>query len=71
MGVDFFFVLGGFLITMLFFKEIQNTGAIAIGKFYIRRASDLAPVLFYFFNMLSGYTVNSSVLHWGLFRGNL
>ena len=36
-GVDFFFVLSGFLITYLTLVEIDKTGKIDIKKFYLRR----------------------------------
>jgi len=45
LGVDLFFVLSGFLITALLFKEIQTNGRINYKKFYIRRALRLAPAL--------------------------
>lgn len=47
LGVNFFFVLSGFLITYLLLTEIQLHGRINIGNFYIRRALRIWP-LFYF-----------------------
>ncbi|MDQ6756571.1 MAG: acyltransferase [Bacteroidota bacterium] len=44
-GVDLFFVLSGYLITSLLLNEYQNSGEIAISKFYIRRALRLFPAL--------------------------
>jgi peptidoglycan/LPS O-acetylase OafA/YrhL len=38
LGVNFFFVLSGFLITYLLLKEKEQAGKIAIGSFYMRRA---------------------------------
>jgi peptidoglycan/LPS O-acetylase OafA/YrhL len=38
LGVDFFFVLSGFLITALLFVEWEETGAISLRAFYARRA---------------------------------
>ncbi|PKQ36279.1 MAG: hypothetical protein CVT61_01870 [Actinobacteria bacterium HGW-Actinobacteria-11] len=45
-GVDMFFVVSGFLITILLIKEASSTGRIRIGKFYARRAKRLLPPLF-------------------------
>lgn len=47
LGVNFFFVLSGFLITYLLLIEMQLRGRINIGSFYIRRALRIWP-LFYF-----------------------
>jgi peptidoglycan/LPS O-acetylase OafA/YrhL len=47
LGVNFFFVLSGFLITYLLLVEKQNFGNIKVGSFYIRRILRIWP-LFYF-----------------------
>ncbi len=44
LGVDFFFIISGFLITYLLLKEKQVSGKIHIGKFYIRRILRIWPV---------------------------
>ena len=44
-GVDIFFVLSGFLITLLILQEHQIKGSISLKKFYIRRALRLLPGL--------------------------
>jgi peptidoglycan/LPS O-acetylase OafA/YrhL len=44
-GVDVFFVLSGYLITSILLKEIRETGSIAWGRFYWRRALRLTPPL--------------------------
>lgn len=46
MGVNFFFVLSGFLITFLLIKEKEFKGTIHVGNFYIRRILRIWP-LFY------------------------
>lgn len=46
-GVNFFFVLSGFLITYLLLKENETTGRIDVKNFYIRRILRIWP-LFYF-----------------------
>lgn len=45
LGVDFFFLLSGFLITRLLLEEAQRSGRIALGQFYLRRAARLLPAL--------------------------
>lgn len=45
LGVDFFFVLSGFLITSLLASEWERTGGIALRSFYLRRALRLLPAL--------------------------
>ena len=45
-GVDFFFLISGFLIIYLLLVEKQNTGSIHIGKFYLRRVLRIFPLYF-------------------------
>jgi peptidoglycan/LPS O-acetylase OafA/YrhL len=47
-GVDLFFVLSGFLIGGLLFKEIQKTGRLDVKRFYIRRGLKIWPAYFLF-----------------------
>ncbi|MEK6578407.1 MAG: acyltransferase family protein, partial [Bdellovibrionota bacterium] len=42
-GVDLFFVLSGFLVSGLLFKEFQRFGEIKIISFLIRRALKIYP----------------------------
>jgi peptidoglycan/LPS O-acetylase OafA/YrhL len=42
-GVDLFFVLSGFLISSLLFKEYQRTGEINLTRFLFRRAFKIYP----------------------------
>ncbi len=47
-GVDLFFVLSGFLISGLLFREYINTGRIRFGRFLVRRAFKIWPPLYVF-----------------------
>ncbi|MDB6107204.1 MAG: acyltransferase 3 [Gammaproteobacteria bacterium] len=42
-GVTVFFFLSGYLITTLLRVEVEDTGSIAFGKFYLRRALRIFP----------------------------
>lgn len=55
LGVNFFFVLSGFLITYLLLSERKLTGRIAIGAFYMRRILRIWPL--YFIVVFIGFVV--------------
>jgi peptidoglycan/LPS O-acetylase OafA/YrhL len=42
-GVDVFFVISGFLITGLLWREVTTTNTVALGRFYAARARRLLP----------------------------
>jgi peptidoglycan/LPS O-acetylase OafA/YrhL len=44
LGVRFFFVISGFLITYLLIREQQHEGRVSLKNFYIRRALRILPV---------------------------
>lgn len=46
MAVTFFFVLSGFLITLLLLRERDSTGSISIRSFYFRRILRIWPVYY-------------------------
>ncbi len=46
LGVDVFFVISGYLITMLLLEEHHRSGSIGVRRFYGRRARRLLPALF-------------------------
>ncbi|MBN9299429.1 MAG: acyltransferase [Filimonas sp.] len=48
MGVNIFFVISGFLITLLLLKEENTKGEINIKHFYIRRIFRILPVYYFF-----------------------
>jgi peptidoglycan/LPS O-acetylase OafA/YrhL len=45
-GVGLFFVLSGYLITMLLLTEADRTGRVAIGAFYVRRVLRIFPLYY-------------------------
>jgi peptidoglycan/LPS O-acetylase OafA/YrhL len=49
LGVNFFFVLSGFLITHLLIKERELTGTISLKSFYYKRILRIWPVYFFVF----------------------
>ncbi len=51
-GVTFFFVLSGFLITYLLLKEKRTTASLSLRNFYFRRAFRILP-LYYLITFLS------------------
>lgn len=53
LGVVFFFVLSGFLITYLLFEEFLKKGKISIFNFYVRRVLRIWPL--YYFTLLAGF----------------
>ena len=42
-GVDVFFVISGFLISLLLFREVEASGRVSIPGFYARRARRILP----------------------------
>lgn len=45
LGVDMFFVLSGFLITVILLQEFDSTGRVELKNFYFRRVLRLGPAL--------------------------
>lgn len=47
-GVDLFFVLSGFLVSGLLFREHQQHGRVSLGRFFIRRGLKIYPAFYGF-----------------------
>ena len=56
LGVEVFFVISGYLITLLLIGEHERTGKISLGHFWARRARQLLPALFFMLLLLITYT---------------
>ena len=57
LGVDFFFVLSGFLITTLLLREEARDGTFSLRGFYLRRVLRIIPVYFLIVTCMSAYWV--------------
>jgi peptidoglycan/LPS O-acetylase OafA/YrhL len=77
-AVEFFFVLSGFLITLLLIKEIDTTQTVSIKHFYLRRVFRIWPL--YFLVLLIGFILmgyigpvffNQHILNFNLLTGFL
>ena len=55
-GVEVFFVISGYLITLLLIGEHEKTGRINLRQFWLRRARRLLPALFLMMTMLMIYS---------------
>lgn len=61
-GVDVFFVVSGFVITRLIVRELDTTGTVALGRFYLLRLARLWPALaaVSVFTLVMEHTVSST-----------
>ncbi len=48
LGVSIFFVLSGFLITLLLIREMDRTGRVSLSQFYLRRTLRIFPAYYCF-----------------------
>lgn len=62
LGVDFFFVLSGFLITTLLLRERRRKGRFSFRGFYWRRFLRIIPVYF--------FVVTAASLYFGVIKGD-
>lgn len=56
-GVDVFFVLSGFLITILLMDEFQGSGNVSLRGFYIRRTFRIFPALYLLLAAITLFTL--------------
>ena len=56
-GVDFFFVLSGFLITSLLLREAEARGRFSLSGFYRRRALRILPVYYLLVTAIGAYYI--------------
>ena len=71
LGVEVFFVISGYLITLLLISEKERTGRVRIGQFWFRRGRRLLPALFMMMAGLSIYMALFDRRPMGQTRGDL
>lgn len=71
LGVEVFFVISGYLITLLLISEKERTGKVRLGQFWFRRARRLLPALFLMMGALTIYMAVFDRRPMGQTRGDL
>lgn len=71
LGVEVFFVISGYLITLLLMAERERDGRINLGAFWMRRARRLLPALFAVMVALAIWTTIAKPEALGKVRGDL
>lgn len=72
LGVDFFFVLSGYLITGLLIRQRIETGSISMLTFYVRRIRRLLPALILMITAVTAWTAfNDNPISWAERRGDI
>jgi peptidoglycan/LPS O-acetylase OafA/YrhL len=71
LGVEVFFVISGYLITLLLVAEEERTGAISLRDFWARRARRLLPALFAMLVLLIMWTSIRERDSLGALRGDV
>jgi peptidoglycan/LPS O-acetylase OafA/YrhL len=70
-GVDLFFVLSGFLISRLLFQELEKTGRIRLGRFWLRRGFKIWPSYFAaYLSLVVLWVISNRVFHMGDGQGD-
>jgi len=57
LGVEVFFVISGYLITLMLVAEKERTGGVSLRRFWLRRARRLLPALYTMMGALAVYMV--------------
>src|SRR6188474_2144685 len=57
LGVEVFFVISGYLITLLLISEYEGSGRVSLRQFWLRRFRRLLPALFVMLGLLMLYLV--------------
>ncbi len=70
-GVEVFFVISGYLITLLLIGEHERSGRVHLGHFYLRRARRLLPALFVTLALVIVYTALFKREELGRLRGDV
>ena len=70
-GVEVFFVISGYLITLLLIGEHEKQGRIDLKQFWLRRARRLLPAVFFMLTLLMIYTALFKRETLGLLRGDV
>ncbi|CAN5548180.1 acyltransferase family protein [soil metagenome] len=71
LGVEVFFVISGYLITLLLISEKERSGRVRLGQFWFRRARRLLPALFVLMGGLAIYMALFERRSMGQTRGDL
>ena len=71
LGVEVFFVISGYLITLLLLAEKERTGRVQLGQFWLRRARRLLPALFVMMAALAIYMSLFRTRPMGQARGDM
>ncbi len=71
LGVEVFFVISGYLITLLLISEHERVGRIHIGQFWHRRFRRLLPALYVALLMVAGFCLVAKPDALGKLRGDL
>ena len=71
LGVEVFFVISGYLITMLLLSEKERTGKVSLRQFWLRRARRLLPALYVMMASLAIYMAFFRQRPMGQTRGDL
>jgi peptidoglycan/LPS O-acetylase OafA/YrhL len=71
LGVEVFFVISGYLITLLLMAEREQTGRVDLLAFWARRARRLLPALFTMLFLVLSYTMLARADELGKLRGDL